>query len=148
MTLKSSLSGARKEKPYSEANVRDSVKESPVIMNIKSTVVEQYVGTLASLDQLSGSDRSMVFFRHGTLTVQLYAPRGNDGQHPHAKDEIYVIARGTGKLKREQEEVPFGPGDILFVPAGEQHKFVDFSDDFATWVLFYGPDGGEENNES
>ena len=37
----------------------------------------------------------------------------------------------------------FAPGDMLFVPAGTVHRFEDFSDDFATWVIFYGPEGGE-----
>ena len=23
------------------------------------------------------------------------------------------------------------------------HRFEEFSDDFATWVMFYGPEGGE-----
>jgi hypothetical protein len=24
------------------------------------------------------------------------------------------------------------------------HRFEDFSDDFCTWVMFYGPEGGEQ----
>jgi hypothetical protein len=32
---------------------------------------------------------------------------------------------------------------MLFVPAGIEHRFYDFSDDFCTWVMFYGPEGGE-----
>jgi mannose-6-phosphate isomerase-like protein (cupin superfamily) len=39
--------------------------------------------------------------------------------------------------------VRFGPGDALFVPAGMKHRFENFSDDFATWIMFYGPEGGE-----
>ncbi|CAN5750314.1 hypothetical protein BH24GEM1_BH24GEM1_26510 [soil metagenome] len=31
----------------------------------------------------------------------------------------------------------------LFVPAGVAHRFEDFTDDLAVWVLFYGPDGWE-----
>jgi quercetin dioxygenase-like cupin family protein len=37
----------------------------------------------------------------------------------------------------------FAPGDFLFVPAGVEHRFEEFSDDLAVWVLFYGPEGGE-----
>ena len=37
----------------------------------------------------------------------------------------------------------FGPGDLIFVPAGAEHRFEDFSDDLETWVAFYGPEGGE-----
>jgi hypothetical protein len=32
---------------------------------------------------------------------------------------------------------------MLFVAAREEHRFVEFTDDFATWVFFYGPEGGE-----
>jgi hypothetical protein len=42
--------------------------------------------------------------------------------------------------------VAFGSGDMLFVPARMEHRFEDFSDDFATWVMFYGPAGGEREN--
>jgi hypothetical protein len=32
---------------------------------------------------------------------------------------------------------------VFFTPAGWVHRFEDFSDDFATWVVFWGPKGGE-----
>ena len=35
------------------------------------------------------------------------------------------------------------PGTPLFVAAGVEHRFDDFSDDFETWVVFYGAEGGE-----
>jgi mannose-6-phosphate isomerase-like protein (cupin superfamily) len=40
----------------------------------------------------------------------------------------------------------FGPGDLLFVRAGVEHRFEEFSDDLAVWVSFYGPDGGEQED--
>ncbi len=43
----------------------------------------------------------------------------------------------------EDRRHPFSVGDVLFVPAGVAHRFEDFSDDFGTWVVFYGPEGGE-----
>jgi mannose-6-phosphate isomerase-like protein (cupin superfamily) len=39
--------------------------------------------------------------------------------------------------------VAFGPGDVLFVPAHQEHRFEQFTEDLALWVLFYGPQGGE-----
>ena len=33
-------------------------------------------------------------------------------------------------------------GDLLFVPAHVEHRFERFSDDFRTWVIFFGPQGG------
>lgn len=89
--------------------------------------------------------RFIELFKHGTLTVELYAPRGIDPQTPHARDEIYVIVRGTGTFRHAQDEdVTFGPGDVFFVAAGVEHRFKDFSDDLAAWVFFYGPEGGEK----
>jgi mannose-6-phosphate isomerase-like protein (cupin superfamily) len=120
-----------------------------VTMKIEGKIVHGYLKALSGLEQLPGpnGERSVELFRHGTLTVKLYAPRSADHQHPHTRDEIYVIATGTGRFEREGKEVSFGPGDVLFVAAGEQHRFIEFTDDFATWVFFYGPEGGEANRE-
>ena len=46
------------------------------------------------------------------------------------------------------EIVSFGPGDFLFVPAGPPHRFTDFDGTMSTWVMFYGPDGGENANST
>ena len=82
--------------------------------------------------------------RHGSMRVGIYAPRGTDPQSPHDQDELYIVQAGTGRFRRGDAVVPFSPGDVLFVPAGLPHRFEDFSDDFATWVVFWGPQGGEE----
>ena len=39
--------------------------------------------------------------------------------------------------------IPFNAGDFLFVPAGMKHRFLDFGENLETWVIFYGPEGGE-----
>ncbi|ANU07298.1 cupin domain-containing protein [Paraurantiacibacter namhicola] len=80
---------------------------------------------------------------HGTMTVELFRPEGEDTQQPHAQDELYIIRRGRSEFLRGGERVSVGEGDSLFVPAGMDHRFVDFSDDFDTWVVFWGPEGGE-----
>ena len=80
---------------------------------------------------------------HGTMSVELFAPRGPDTQQPHAQDELYIIRQGSGWFLNEGERVRFKAGDVLFVRAGAEHRFVDFTPDFETWVIFWGPDGGE-----
>ena len=90
-----------------------------------------------------GGTRFVSTFEHGTLSVELYAPRGHDPQTPHTRDEVYVVVSGTGTFLHGGKREPFGPGDFLFVEAGLEHRFENFSDDFATWALFYGPEGGE-----
>lgn len=82
-------------------------------------------------------------FRHGTMRLGLYAPRGTDGQTPHRQDELYVVVSGSGTFVKAGEARPFKADDVIFVEAGAEHRFVDFSDDFSAWVIFWGADGGE-----
>ncbi|HKQ24000.1 MAG TPA: cupin domain-containing protein [Burkholderiales bacterium] len=83
-------------------------------------------------------------FEHGTLQVKMYRPAGQDPQKPHSRDEIYVIAHGSGWFLNSTDRHPFQKGDVIFVPSGVEHRFVEFTDDFCTWVMFYGPEGGEK----
>jgi mannose-6-phosphate isomerase-like protein (cupin superfamily) len=66
-----------------------------------------------------------------------------NAQAPHLQDEVYVVIRGRGVLFHDGRRDPFEAGDLMFVAAGTEHHFEDFSDDLAVWVVFYGPDGGE-----
>ena len=84
---------------------------------------------------------------HGSMSAELYAPGSNldgrDRQQPHAQDELYVVQRGHATLRVRGQAFDALPGDVLFVPAGAPHRFEDFSPDFVTWVVFYGPPAGE-----
>ncbi len=98
----------------------------------------------SALQALAASRREFVeLFRHGSLTVEIYKPDRIDRQTPHSRDEVYVVIAGTGTFVKADERAPFESGDVLFVPAGVEHRFEDFSANFATWVFFYGPEGGE-----
>ena len=92
---------------------------------------------------LTPGDISSLVLKHGSMTLEYYAPQGADTQTPHIKDEIYVISSGHGWFSYDGSRVECATGDALFVPAGVEHRFVDFTDDFQTWVVFYGPEGGE-----
>ncbi|MDX6531927.1 MAG: hypothetical protein QOH41_4217 [Blastocatellia bacterium] len=102
--------------------------------------------TLANaLQRLPGpqGEQSVGVFEHGSLVVKLYTPRGHDPQTPHSRDEIYVVAQGGGEFVCGGARQAFGPHDVLFVAAGIEHRFENFSGDLALWVFFYGPEGGE-----
>jgi mannose-6-phosphate isomerase-like protein (cupin superfamily) len=91
---------------------------------------------------------SALLMQHGTMQLRYYAPKGVDPQVPHDQDEIYIVASGRGTVvsglsEDKLERKSFGPGDAIFVAAGHVHRFVDFTDDFGTWVVFWGPKGGE-----
>lgn len=81
--------------------------------------------------------------QHGTMKVEYYKPEKIDLQKPHAQDELYIVASGSGTFIRRDEKVSCQSNDVLFVPAGTEHRFENFTDDFATWVIFYGAEGGE-----
>lgn len=81
---------------------------------------------------------------HGTMSVEIFAPNQTDFQTPHEQDELYIVVSGSGEFVANGKTYQFTPGDVLFVPAGLEHRFTTFSKDFVTWVIFYGPKGGEK----
>lgn len=111
------------------------------------TSATAHLETAPALRRLPGAagERFVSLFRHGTLLVELYAPRGRDPQIPHTRDEVYVVVQGSGTFYNGRERHAFASGDCLFVAAGVEHRFEDFSDDLVVWVIFYGPEGGEES---
>ena len=103
------------------------------------------VGVSEALARLPGpkGERYATVLEHGTLDIEIYAPRGTDPQKPHTRDEVYVVVSGRGEFRNGAKLESFGPGDVLFVPAMEDHRFERFTDDLVVWVMFYGPEGGE-----
>lgn len=83
---------------------------------------------------------------HGSMSVELYAPVGVDRQQAHRQDELYVVARGEAEFVMDGQRTAVAPGHVLFVPAGADHRFENIGAHFATWVVFWGPAGGERGN--
>ncbi len=89
-------------------------------------------------------ERSITLFRRGSLDVALSSrPSTPNQQTPHEQDEVYVVIRGRGVLAHEDGRDAFETGDCLFVAAGTEHHFDEFSEDLAVWRIFCGPPGGE-----
>jgi len=68
-----------------------------------------------------------------------FAPRGKDYQTDHDEDEFYFIARGSGKIVIGDETFDFTVGDAFHVEANTPHHFEEFTQDFATWAVFFDP---------
>jgi mannose-6-phosphate isomerase-like protein (cupin superfamily) len=81
--------------------------------------------------------------RRGSMKIGLYAPKDQDTQTPHKQDELYIVISGTADFIKAQERRPCASQDVIFVEAGAAHRFENFSEDFSTWVIFWGPEGGE-----
>lgn len=90
-------------------------------------------------------EHSVLLFEHGSLVVKLSQPRAPDLQAPHSRDELYVVAQGKGEFVCGGSRQSVSPHDVVFAAAGIERRFENFSDDFAVWVLFYGPEGGESD---
>lgn len=83
-------------------------------------------------------------FARGSLAVEMYQPKDSDRQPPHGRDEIYLVARGSSTFFDGTHRYQLSAGSFIFVAAGQPHRFESFSSDFASWVFFYGPVGGEK----
>jgi len=70
------------------------------------------------------------------LSVEIYKPDLVDKQKPHDRDEFYIIISGSGIFELEGKTTAFQRGDFLFVPAFAEHRFLEFTEDFTTWVFF------------
>ena len=107
--------------------------------------MRQRIGVTEAMTRLPGSkgERYATVLEHGTLDIEIYAPRGTDPQKPHTRDEVYVVVAGTGEFLNGSRRERFVAGDVLFVPAHVEHRFENFTDDLVVWVIFYGPEGGE-----
>ncbi len=113
--------------------------------------MQDWVVTLAAAKAapIPKGRRSAELMTHGSMTLRYYAPQGLDLQTPHDQDEIYIVQSGRGTVVAGPDESKLdrravGPGDAIFVPAHHVHRFLDFTADFAVWVVFWGPQGGEK----
>ncbi|MEK0082239.1 cupin domain-containing protein [Benzoatithermus flavus] len=101
---------------------------------------------VAALEETPEGKRFHYPIRHGSMRVGVYAPRPpHDPQAPHEQDELYIVISGSGTFVKGDERRPFRPGDAIFVEAGVPHRFEDYDAGFATWVVFWGPRGGERD---
>ena len=96
------------------------------------------------LDDLQ-ADRSKSyaeFLRRPGISMGVYhlPAGGKDLQHPHASDEVYVVLRGRGGLRVRDQEQDVRQGSVISVDHGEEHRFVDITEDLHILVIFAPPD--------
>jgi hypothetical protein len=78
---------------------------------------------------------------HGGMLAGLYRPGAEDRQTPHDQPELYVVASGSGFIRKAAERRAISAGHLVFVEAGIDHRFEDYSEDLALWVIFWTPAG-------
>ena len=78
-----------------------------------------------------------------SLGVYRLAAGAEDNQRPHSEDEVYFVTSGRAHFHAGDRELAVKPGDILFVPAGEPHRFSDIREDLEV-LVFFGPAEGSK----
>lgn len=81
------------------------------------------------------------FFASERLSVGLAVwPAGStDRQQPHREDEIYYVIGGRGSIRVADEDRAVGPGSLVFVAAGVEHRFHDIEEDLRVLVFWAPP---------
>jgi mannose-6-phosphate isomerase-like protein (cupin superfamily) len=69
----------------------------------------------------------------GTYSV---AAGAADPQDPHTEDELYVCTSGRATLLTPTGSCAVEAGTVVFVAAGEEHRFVDVEEDLTVLVVF------------
>lgn len=87
------------------------------------------------------------FLRRRAMSAGLYTLRagGEDHQHPHAADELYHVLQGRGTLQVGDQRVEVRPGSLISVEHGEDHRFVEVTEDLRLVVIFAPPEESPED---
>lgn len=94
-------------------------------------------------DRARGSKPWVEFQRASDISAGLYVLDAGelDEQEPHTEDEIYVCMTGRARFVTPSGECAVEPGSVIFVPAREEHRFVDITETLRLVVVF-GPAEG------
>lgn len=91
----------------------------------------------------AGAARYREFLREPAMSLGLYGlpAGGEDPQPSHGEDEVYVVIEGRAVLRVAGEDRAVGPGSVVYVPAGVDHRFHSIDEDLEVLVLFAPAEG-------
>jgi mannose-6-phosphate isomerase-like protein (cupin superfamily) len=83
------------------------------------------------------------FLRVASMSAGLYVleAEATDPQSPHAQDEVYYVVSGRARLTSGGDERAVEAGDVLFVPAHEEHRFHSIEERLSLLVVFAPAEG-------
>lgn len=89
-------------------------------------------------DQARSGERYHEFLRVPGMSAGLYElPAGaTDTQKPHTEDEVYHVVEGQGAIRVADDDRPVGPGTVVYVAAGVEHRFHSITKDLKILVVF------------
>jgi mannose-6-phosphate isomerase-like protein (cupin superfamily) len=79
-----------------------------------------------------------VFVEQPSMEAGIYqlAAGTMDDQDMHARDELYVVLRGTATLEVDGTQQAVMPGSMAWVRAGVRHRFTGFAEGLRVLVIF------------
>ncbi|MGH2931380.1 MAG: cupin domain-containing protein [Gaiellaceae bacterium] len=83
--------------------------------------------------------QTLVTGEHSQVVVMTLQPGEDIGEETHDGDQILFFVEGVGEAVLEGETSPVWPNDMVFVPAGTLHNFVNTGDDKLRLVTTYAP---------
>ena len=96
------------------------------------------IARLRSGHDFTAGEPYVEFIRAASLSVGLYvlSAGATDAQRPHAEDEVYHVVDGRARIRVGDEDRAVGPGSVVFVGAGVEHRFHTIEEDLTVLVFF------------
>jgi mannose-6-phosphate isomerase-like protein (cupin superfamily) len=76
------------------------------------------------------------FLRVQSMSAGLYVLEAGAADPPHAQDEVYYVVSGRARFTAGGDERAVEAGDVLFVPAQEEHRFHSIEERLSLLVVF------------
>jgi mannose-6-phosphate isomerase-like protein (cupin superfamily) len=99
--------------------------------------------TVDAQDVVRATEPWVEFQRADDISTGLYVLEAgeSDEQEPHTEDEIYVCMAGRARFVTPSGECEVSSGTVIFVPAREEHRFVDITERLSLVVVFAPAEG-------
>jgi mannose-6-phosphate isomerase-like protein (cupin superfamily) len=83
------------------------------------------------------------FLREPSMSMGVYrlAVGQQDLQQPHSEDEVYVVLSGKALFLVGGQSRPVGPGTVIYIERGIEHRFCDVTEEIRLLVFFAPPEG-------
>mgnify|MGYP001068409082 FL=1 len=97
--------------------------------------------TIATVAEESPDFRRVLWTgRHTQLVIMTIPPGGEIGEEVHEDiDQILTFVSGTGQARLDGEHRRVTQGDLVVVPAGTRHNFVNTGPNPLVLYTIYGP---------
>ena len=97
--------------------------------------------TIATVAETSPDFRRVLWTgSHSQLVIMTIPPGGEIGEEVHGDtDQILTFVSGTGEARIDGEKRTVAQGDLVAVPAGAKHNFVNTGPNPLVLYTVYGP---------